>query len=117
VLAGIGPDKGTGESSAQASKHAPALAVLGSQLVMTYVANNSNNDILVTTSTNGTTWTSSGLTGQASATAPAPTSTSSKIAMAYVANNSSNDLLWSTSTNGTAWTPYRTLTELGTPSG
>jgi hypothetical protein len=63
-----------------------------------YVAANGSDDLLVTTSTNGVSWTTSApLTGQFSAWPPALASFYGEFVLAYVANNGTHDLLVSTS--------------------
>jgi hypothetical protein len=90
--------------------------VYGHNLVLAYVANNGSNDLLVTFSANGVSWTkSTPVTGQQSPVTPAiavmpnpvdsPTPfTTFNLIMVYVANNGSNDLLVTTSVNGVNWT-------------
>jgi len=99
------PSYATVGSPAQASKTAPSISFLG---IIAYVANNSSNDLIVTTSSNGegTDWSSPALVGspaQTSKTAPTLSWDFSydpdAVIMAYVANNSNNHLLVTTSPN------------------
>ena len=96
----------------QSSKTAPALCAFGNgkSLVLAYVANNSTNDLLVTTSSDGgMTWAPSiqVTEAQASKTAPALcTFGNGSLALAYVANDGSNQLLVTISNDGgKKWTP------------
>jgi hypothetical protein len=98
----------------QESQTAPVLAdscLDAAYTVMAYVANNSRDHLLVTTTTNGTSWTRSTEVGdgQSSGLAPALadntcSATTRQFVMTYVANNSNHHLLATTSTNGTTWT-------------
>jgi hypothetical protein len=100
-------------SPAQASKFAPTLgwnAASNYDLVIAYVADNSKNHLLTTTSSNGdaTDWSPSALVGnpaQSSQAAPAlPNWFVNPIPMVYVANNSKDHLLLTTFANGgTTW--------------
>jgi hypothetical protein len=75
------------------------------EYVMVYIANNSSDDIIATTSTNGTTWTTDSNTGLVSPFTPAITrGRDSQFIMAFVALDDNDDLMVSTSNNGTAWT-------------
>jgi hypothetical protein len=107
------PSYATVGSPAQASKTAPSISFLG---IIAYVANNSTNDLLVTSSSNGegTDWSAPTLVGspaQSSKTAPSLSWDFSYdpdlVDIAYVANNTSNDLIVTTSPNteGTDWSP------------
>jgi hypothetical protein len=107
------PSYATVGSPAQSSKTAPSISLLG---IIAYVANNSSNDLIVTTSSNGegTDWSSPATVGspaQSSKTAPTISWDFSydpdAVVLAYVANNSNNHLLVTTSPNmqGTDWTP------------
>jgi len=106
----------------QSSKFSPSLSYLGEgdTIFMAYVANNDGNALLVSTSSDGTSWnaptevsTNPGkVAGQSSKTAPSlcsflmPKSGTlgvPALAMAYVANNDSNQLLLTTSTDGYHW--------------
>ncbi|MFZ0666141.1 MAG: hypothetical protein WAM97_10325 [Acidimicrobiales bacterium] len=110
----------------QSSKTAPAISTDNGRVnpVIAYVANNSSNDLEVTTSTNGvgTDWSPNTLvgSGQSSKTAPTLTECDDSICgdssnlgqetIAYVANNSSNDLLTTTSTDdATDWSASTTV--------
>jgi hypothetical protein len=102
---------GVRPSSTQSSGIAPSMTTGfgGDGLLMAYVANNSSDHILVTTSTNGTTWTPDVNTGLQTAMAPSVTdawgaATGPYFVMAYVALDDDNDLFVSTSSNGTTWT-------------
>jgi hypothetical protein len=103
----------------QSSQTAPALAVVDNTLVLAYVANNSSNDLLVTTSSDGgSTWTASArVSTQSSKTAPALAVLAeglvNTLVLAYVANNESNDLLVTKSSDkGSTWTaPARVSTQ------
>jgi hypothetical protein len=100
--------------STQTSKTAPAISFDNDDedLVIAYVANNSSNDLVVTTSVNGegTDWSQDELVGspaQSSKTAPTlaeciecdESESVVQNVLAYVANNSSNDLIVTTSAN------------------
>jgi len=97
------------EVGGQSSNEPPALSSFNNEstFVLAYVANNSSNDLLVTTSTNGTDWTPSARVGtQSSKTAPSMSEwhgnddgSADQDILAYVANNSGDDLLVTTSTN------------------
>jgi hypothetical protein len=96
----------------QSSQTAPALALVGNTLVLAYVANNSSNDLLVTTSGDGgSTWTPTARINTASSkTAPTlavlPEGLVNTLVLSYVANNSSNDLFVTKSSDGgSTWTP------------
>jgi hypothetical protein len=94
-------------SGTQSSSISPSITYdyTTNEYVMVYVANNSSDHILATTSTNGTTWTKSVNTGLVGASAPAITrGRDNQFIMAYVAVDDDNDLMVSTSDNGTAWT-------------
>lgn len=90
----------------QSSKTAPALAdFTNDELFLAYVANNSSDDLLVTSSVDGINWSNPSLVGgQSSSMAPALADLGGELVMAYVANNGSNDLLTTLSSNGTSWT-------------
>jgi hypothetical protein len=107
-----GPGNLTSKTAPQSSRTAPALCVFNSELYLAYVANNGTNDLLITKSSDGVTWSSSQqVPGQSSKFAPAlavlPTSPN-LLVLAYVANNNSNDLLV-TAFNGASWTPSQTV--------
>jgi hypothetical protein len=105
---------GSTSVGAQSSKTAPAISWDDDfeGLVIAYVANDSSNDLIVTTSVDGegTDWSRDQTVGsppQSSKTAPTLTEciycdsseTVVQDVLAYVANNSSNDLIVTTSTN------------------
>jgi hypothetical protein len=105
----------------QSSKLAPAISGFGNSLnfnlLLAYVANNNSNDLLVTSSTDGITWSKpSQITGQSSKLAPAivefvqSPDDNCKLILAYVANNSSNDLLVTSSTDGITWSKPSQIT-------
>jgi hypothetical protein len=76
------------------------------QDVLAYVANNSSNDLIVTTSTNDADdWSAPGLVGNSESSQAAPALPSvdgvgAGLPMVYVANNSQDHLLLATSDNG-----------------
>jgi hypothetical protein len=101
----------TSKTVPQSSRTAPALCVFNSELYLAYVANNSTNDLLITKSSDGISWSPpQQVTGQSSKFAPALAvfPPSNLLVLAYVANNSSNDLLV-TAFDGTSWEHSQTV--------
>jgi hypothetical protein len=114
----------------QSSKTAPAISTfdLESNPIIAYVANDSSNDLVVTTSIDneGGDWSYALVGSPAQSSKFAPTLTEWEVSnngsifdqetMAYVANNSSNDLIVTTSTDekGTDWSPDALV---GSPPG
>jgi hypothetical protein len=96
----------------QSSKTAPALCVFNNNtLVLAYVANNSSNDLIITTSSDGKTWTpDTQVSGQSSEMTPAISAFTEpngnqKLLLTYIAANSSNHLIVTTSSDAKTWTP------------
>jgi hypothetical protein len=89
----------------QSSSTAPALAVLGtSLLVLAYVATDGTNDLRATTSADGLNWsTFNAVSGQASSAAPALAVLGDQLVLAYKANDGANQLVTATSADGINW--------------
>jgi hypothetical protein len=96
------------EVGGQSSKDSPSISSFGdeTEFVLAYVANNSSDDLIVTTSSNGATWTPDATVGaQSSKTGPSVSEwlgndgSTDQDTITYVANNSTNDLIATTSTN------------------
>ena len=77
----------------ESSKTAPAMAVFGGQLCVSFVADNPSNDVLVSCSPNGVIWQGNGRLGESSKTAPAMAVFGEAMLVIFVADNASNDLL------------------------
>ena len=77
------------------------MTVFNNTLYLTYRANNQSNDLLLTSSTNGVTWTNSVLVGQKSQVGPALTMFNNALYLAYA--GLSDDIHLITSTNGAKW--------------
>ncbi len=87
-----------------ASKTSPALAVLGSELHVTYIADDSSNQLLHLDSTDGVNaGIETAVGNHSSAGGPALTAFNGQLHMAYTANNSSGSLLHISSADGVTW--------------
>ncbi len=88
-------------------------------LAATFVANNSTNDLLVCSSTDGVKWSANTPIGQSSKNASSMVLFNFQFWLAFVANASSNDLLICTSADGVHWsgaTPEASNTPVGQSS-
>jgi hypothetical protein len=80
--------------------------VFENQLWIAFVANNASNQLLVSHSADGVTWSpSTQVQNQKSHAKPALAVFDSKLWIAFVANNASNQLLVSHSAHGHNWSP------------
>lgn len=86
----------------QSSPFTPAITVMGGELYIAYVANDGSNDLIVTKSSNLSSWTTTRVTGQTSPGTPALTSFGTTLVMVYRADNGSLDLTATVSINGGA---------------
>jgi hypothetical protein len=92
----------------QLSKTAPALAAFFppndvEKLLVAFVANNNTNSLLVSSSTDGQTWTGdTGVFAEASQTAPS-LAYRNTIDIVFIANNDTNELLYCRSSDGLTW--------------
>ena len=88
------------------SGHTPAPPAPSALLTAAYVANNPSNQLLVSSSADGRTWSGNELVaaGESSKTAPALAAFGNRLYLAFVANNSSNQLLICSSADGRTWT-------------
>jgi hypothetical protein len=79
---------------------------VGEQLWIAFVANDASNQLLVSHSADGVTWSGSKqVTTQSSKAAPALVVFESKLWVAFVANDASNQLLVAHSAHGKNWSP------------
>lgn len=89
----------------ESSKTAPALGTLNNRLLVSFVANNPTNQLLVCSSPDGVVFSSNTLMhGERSQTAPSLANFGGKAFAAFVADNPSRTVLVSSSTDGTNWT-------------
>ena len=90
----------------QSSKAAPALAVFENKLWIAFVANDASNQLLVSSSADGSDLEpSTQVQHQSSKAAPALAVFENRLWIAFVANDASNQLLVSHSAGGKNWSP------------
>src|SRR5215470_16683042 len=93
----------------ESSKRAPAISFINSGpqgFTLGFVANDASNQLLVSHSADGQTWSpNTHVQNQASKAAPALAVFDGKLWIAFVANNASNQLLVSESAGGKNWSP------------
>jgi hypothetical protein len=90
----------------QQSRTAPALTILGDTLVMAFVSNNDQNDLLVCTSRTGVNWSEHHVVNQQSKSGPALCVDVGDMMLGFVANNDTGDLLVCNSVNGVEWAEH-----------
>ncbi|HEY1320302.1 MAG TPA: hypothetical protein VGF32_08640 [Streptosporangiaceae bacterium] len=93
----------------ESSKRAPAISFISSGprgFTLGFVANDASNQLLVSQSADGKTWSPNAqVQSQSSKAAPALAVFENKLWIAFVANDASNQLLVSHSADGTTWSP------------
>ena len=93
----------------ESSKRAPAISFVSSGpqgFTLGFVANDASNQLLVSHSADGQSWSpSTQVQNQSSKAAPALAVFENKLWMAFVANDASNQLLVSQSADGVSWKP------------
>ena len=75
----------------------------GSALLTAFIANNSSNDVLVTSSRSEVNWSNNTSINQTSKSGPALAVFGGKLWIAFIANNPSNDVLVASSSDGINW--------------
>ena len=93
----------------ESSKRAPAISFVSSGphgFTLGFVANDAGNQLLVSHSADGKTWSANTqVQNQSSKAAPALAEFENKLWMAFVANDATNQLLVSHSADGQSWSP------------